>query len=274
MVELLIRDVASPSRTDPLFPFLRCFDPYAGHSWASGHARFGDGNNQESSSEAMNAWTGFILWGAATGNTALRELGIYLYTTELHAINAYWFDIGGKLFPEKYAPACAALIWGGKTDYGTWFSGEPEHIHGIILLPIQSGSLYLGLHPDYVQRNLAYLAKRRGGDQWKHWHDVLIPYEALWDPARALRRFDARQGALSPHARPLVYHWTATLGQLGHVDRSVAAACPLYAVFRKGNQRTYAVYSTKPGAHSILFSDGYRLAVTRAGFTVQTRLVP
>jgi len=61
---------------DPRFPFLAQLRiPYAGHSWACGHARFGDGNNQESSSEAMNAWCGLILWGTATGDTALRDLG-------------------------------------------------------------------------------------------------------------------------------------------------------------------------------------------------------
>ncbi|MDB6149449.1 MAG: glycoside hydrolase family 81, partial [Chthoniobacter sp.] len=62
MVRLLIRDIASADRQDPMFPFLRNFDPYAGHSWASGHAKFGDGNNNESSSEAVNAWYGLILW--------------------------------------------------------------------------------------------------------------------------------------------------------------------------------------------------------------------
>ena len=70
MVRLLIRDIASPNRKDEMFPFLRNFDPYAGHSWASGTALFASGNNHESSSEAMNAWTGIILWGEATGDRA------------------------------------------------------------------------------------------------------------------------------------------------------------------------------------------------------------
>ena len=65
LVRLLIRDIASPDRQDALFPFLRCFDPYAGHSWASGHARFGDGNNNESSSEAITP-------GAASSSGARR----------------------------------------------------------------------------------------------------------------------------------------------------------------------------------------------------------
>ena len=40
-----IRDIASPDRTDAMFPYIRCFDKYAGHSWASGDANFADGNN-------------------------------------------------------------------------------------------------------------------------------------------------------------------------------------------------------------------------------------
>ncbi len=30
------------------------------------------------------------------------------------------------------------------------------------------------------------------------------------------------------------YHWIASLGALGHVDRTVTADVPLFAVFRKG----------------------------------------
>ena len=42
----------------------RCavFDPYRGHSWASGPSPFASGNNQESSSEAVAAWNGLALW--------------------------------------------------------------------------------------------------------------------------------------------------------------------------------------------------------------------
>jgi endoglucanase Acf2 len=68
MVMMLIRDIASPDRADTMFPYIRCFDKYAGHSWASGDANFADGNNQESSSESLNAWYGMMLWGEATGN--------------------------------------------------------------------------------------------------------------------------------------------------------------------------------------------------------------
>ena len=75
MVMMLIRDIASPDREDEMFPYLPCFDKYAGHSWASGDANFVDSNNQESSSESMSAWYGMMLWGEATGNTMVRDTG-------------------------------------------------------------------------------------------------------------------------------------------------------------------------------------------------------
>ena len=191
MVKLLIRDIADPDRKDTQFPFLRNFDPYAGHSWASGHAKFGDGNNQESSSEAMNAWTGLILWGEATGDTDLRDLGIYLYTTEMNAIDEYWFDVHGDNFPKGYPASVVTMVWGGKGANGTWFSAKPEHVHGINWLPIQGGSLYLGRHPDYVEKNYAALLKENGGTNWTAWADLIWMYRALDDPADAMRQLEA-----------------------------------------------------------------------------------
>src|SRR5688572_17133939 len=159
-------DIASPDRQDKLFPFLRNFDPYAGHSWASGHARFGDGNNNESSSEAMNAWCGMILLGEATGDAKLRDLGVYLYTTEMNAIQEYWFDVHNQNRPATYTPSVVTMVWGGKGANGTWFSNKPPVVHGINFLPIHGGSLYLGLHPDYAKRNYDALVQENKGDRF------------------------------------------------------------------------------------------------------------
>ena len=269
MIKLLIRDVCSGRTAERLFPRLRCFDPYAGHSWASGHAKFGDGNNQESCSEAMNCWTGIILWGQATGDDKLRDLGIYLYATELTAINAYWFDVEGNLLPKGYDQTCAALVWGGKLDYATWFSGEPEHVHGIILLPIQSGSLYLGLYPQYVRRNLAGLAKLRGGYRWKHWHETLWMYEALADADKAMARFQAEPTKIPPRLRPHAYHWIATLQTLGHVDRTVTADCPIAMAFIKNAKRTYVACNMTDKPVTVRFSDGTTLPAPPGRFATK-----
>ena len=48
MVNLVIRDIACPSREDKMFAPFRSFDRYAGHSWASGDGNAVDGCNQES----------------------------------------------------------------------------------------------------------------------------------------------------------------------------------------------------------------------------------
>lgn len=261
MVNLLIRDMASPNRNDSEFPLLRCFNPYAGHSWASGHAKFNDGNNQESSSEAINAWTGIALWGEATGDIALRDLGIYMYTTEVHAINAYWFDVEDRFFPREYEPTCAGLIWGGKTDYATWFSAEPEHTHGINLLPIQSGSLYLGLYPDYVKRNIQGLAKLRGSTQWKHWHETLWAYEALGDADQAMKRFEANPERVGKQLRPHVYHWIGNLQALGNVDRDETADHPTAIAFNRDGHRSYVAFNLSDQPITVRFSDGTQLSV-------------
>ncbi|MBN2139272.1 MAG: hypothetical protein JW720_15830 [Sedimentisphaerales bacterium] len=266
MVNLLIRDIACPDRNDKQFPFLRCFDPYAGHSWASGHARFGDGNNQESSSEAMNAWTGIILWGQATENAALRDLGVYLYTTEMNAINAYWFDVNDEVFADGYAQESAALIWGGKTDFATWFSGEPEHIVGINLLPIQSGSLYLGVFPDYVRRNLKGAAALRGSYEWKDWREILWMYEALYDADGAMKRLQAGPEIKDPYARAYAYHWISNLHALGHVNRAITADCATAVVFTQKEKNTYAVSNITTRPITVHFSDGTRLAVPPGRF--------
>jgi hypothetical protein len=157
MVDLLVADIATAERGRADFPFLRNFDPYEGHSWASGIGLGATGNNQESSSEAINAWAGLILWGEVTGNTALRDLGVYLYTTEIEAINHYWFDLHGLVFAPEYKNVEVSMLFGGKYAHNTWWTDEPRQIKGINLLPMTTVSTYLGRDPNYMRRNLAAL---------------------------------------------------------------------------------------------------------------------
>jgi endoglucanase Acf2 len=262
MVKLLIRDIASADRKDALFPFLRNFDPYAGHSWASGHAKFGDGNNHESSSEAMNAWTGMILWGQATGDNAIRDLGIWLYTTEMNAINEYWFDVYGDNFPKSYPASVITMVWGGKGANATWFSADPAMVHGINWLPFHGGSLYLGQFPTYVEKNYAALVAENGGTNFKAWSDLIWMYRALSDPADAIKQFEAGKDKLKVedgNSKAHTAHWLYTLDKLGRVDTSVTADYPLYAVLFKGKTQTYCAYNMSGQPRTVVFSDGFQL---------------
>jgi endoglucanase Acf2 len=253
-----------------MFPFLRNFDPYAGHSWASGHAKFGDGNNNESSSEAMNAWCGVILLGEATGDRVLRDLGVYLYTTEMHGINEYWFDVNGDNWPKEYTPSVVTMVWGGKGANATWFSARPEHVHGINWLPVHGGSLYLGRYPAYVEKNYTALVNENGGTAWKQWADIIWMYRALVDAPDAIKQFEAAKDRTTfegGNSKANTYHWLYNLNELGQVDADVTADHPLYAVFRKDRSRTYCVYNMRDTPLTVTFSDGFQLKAEARGFS-------
>jgi len=261
MVDMLIRDAAAWDRDDPLFPFLRCFDPYAGHAWASGHAGFGDGNNQESSSESMQFAAATALWGSLTGNDVVRDLGVYLYTTEMHAIEQYWFDVDDVVFPETYAHNCVGMVWGTKATHETWFSAEPEMIHGINVLPITPASLYLGRHPDYVQDNYDEVVLENGGAP-DDWVDIMWEYLALADPQTALGYFDADPyyAPEGGESKAHTYYWLQSLASLGQLDPTVTADTPHYAVFASDAGTNYVYYNADEAETTIRFSDGRTVA--------------
>ncbi|WP_163215708.1 glycosyl hydrolase [Clostridium thermarum] len=261
MVNLLIKDIANWDRNDTAYPFLRGFDPYEGHSWASGHSLFADGNNQESSSEAINAWQSIILWGEATGNKTIRDLGIYLYTTEVQAINNYWFDIYNDIFHPSYGHEYASMVWGGKYTHEIWWAGTAAEVHGINFLPITGGSLYLGTDPNYVKKNYDELYREMGNAEPDKWQDIIYSYLALYDPALALSKWN---GNISPEAgetKAHTCHWIHNLNGMGTPDFTVRANTALYAVFKKGTTKTYVAYNPANTAKTVTFTDGYVLNV-------------
>ncbi|WP_139491767.1 glycosyl hydrolase [Brevibacillus dissolubilis] len=271
MINLLIRDTANWNRNDSMLPYLRNFDIFAGHSWAAGHGKFHDGNNNESSSEAMNAWTGLILWGEATGNTQIRDLGIYLYTTEMNAINEYWFDINDQNHHPSYTPSVVTMIWGGKGANGTWFTANPEQVHGINYLPITAGSLYLGHNPAYVKKNYDALVAENGGTNFDAWEDLIYMYRALENPTEAINMFNARASVLKPeegNSKAHTYHWIHNLNNLGKVDTTVTANYPLYAVFNKNGVKTYIAYNMTNTTKTVTFSDGKSITVNPNSFNI------
>lgn len=269
MVELLIRDVYAWDRDDELFPFLRVFDIYAGHAWASGAAEFWDGNNQESSSEEVNCEAAIALWGMATQNEVLTSLGVYLYTTATTAIENYWFDVHAINFPQDFNHTMLGMIWSTKADYATWFGGYPDHveyIHGINFLPITAASLYLGSYPDYAAENYAE-ANNYTIDEWQ---GIMWNYLALSDPARAVSNLEAYPNyAETNGSHAHTYHWIHNLNAMGHVDRKITANVPSFAVFDNEGQKVYVVYNPAFSAIDADFSDGKTIAVPARTLTFE-----
>lgn len=277
MVDKLVADIATAERGRADFPYLRNFDAYEGHSWAVGIGGAGEygglGNNQESSSEAVNAWAALVLWGEVTGRSALRDLGIYLMTTEVEAINHYWFDLHRIVFAPEYKNVETSMVFGGKYAHNTWWTDEPRQIHGINLLPIAAFSTYLGKDPAFIRRNLdamkveseAYVKRGRfppNPPPADVWQDIFAKYLALADPAAALAQWNPRGSVEDGDTPSHTLHWMLSLAAMGTPDFSVRADTPLYQVFRKPDgSRTYLAFNAGQAPITVKFTDGRELVV-------------
>lgn len=261
-VDALIRDVANYDRSDSSFPFLRYFDPYAGHSWASGTTFFETGNNEESSSEDVNFAAAVALYGEVTRNPAVRDLGLFLYANVTTAVAEYWYDAEQAVFPKGFSHPAIGIVWGSGAAYDTWFSPLPEFIHGIQLTPMLPGSLWLGRHPAAVERVLGHVSAQHGREPVL-WRDMFWMLGAFTDPERSSARFDDEH-YFEPefgNSHAYTYHFIENLRALGRVDASVHADTPLYAVFKKLGLRSYAAYNASDRPLEVRFSDGTTLAL-------------
>jgi endoglucanase Acf2 len=277
MMEMLIRDVDSPDDNDPLFGRFAYFEPYEGHGYADGLGGEGDnvtkGNNQESSSEAMDFNKSLIHWGVATHNNKLRDLGIFMYSHEARAIEQYWWDVDHVNFAPDYTKPCVGMIWSSGGVYGTWFSGDPAAIHAINFMPISAGSLYIGRRPDYITKNDA--AGYNG-----NWDDLFNEFLVFADPAKAMQRSNngTRSGNMwGSNTYAYYYLHMNSVNTIGRLNIDVGADVPTYAVFDKSSLRTYTAYNPDDTARTVTFTDGYKLPVpaktqvTRGGVLVSAK---
>ena len=264
MIDELVKDIATQERGRSDFPYLRNFDPYEGHAWASGVGMSDDGNNQESSSESINAWSGLMLWGALKGRQDLIDLATYLYSTEIQAINHYWFDIHQQTLPPEFKSDQVSMVFGGKLLHNTWWIDEPRQIHGINLLPFTPASTYLGHSPAFVTRAMTHLdeetkvfeSRGKRAKPEDIWQDLFAMHVALVDPEGGTKRWDRWGSYELGHTRSHTYHWLESLRAMGPVDLSVRANTPFYSVFKKDGQRTYLVYNFGTSPKEVRFSDG------------------
>lgn len=268
MIDMLVADIATTERASPKFPFLRNFDPYEGHSWASGIGMGEMGNNQESSSEAINAWVGLILWGEVHGNKALRDLGLYLYTTEAQAINHYWFDIHHLVLAPEYKNIEVSMLFGGQYAHNTWWIDDPRQIKGINLLPITTASAYLAADPEFVKRNVASLkpeiaifeARGKRVNPPDIWQDLFAQYLGLADPVAGLASWNRWGSFELGDTRSHALHFMLSLQEMGTPDPSVTANTALYSVFKQADGRkTYLAYNAGKAPLEVAFSDGKKL---------------
>jgi endoglucanase Acf2 len=181
------------------------------------------------------------------------------------------------------------MVWGAKAVYATWFSGDPIHMHGINILPLQSGSLYLGTHGTAIKPFVNVLereriafdkkdAKRdqslppRIGKQLGGWADVIQMYQVLADPAGAFVASDFdKQEIEAGNSRANYYQWMQTINKLGRVETGITADIPTYAVFTKAGKRTYIAFNAGSKPRVVRFSDGTSFSIAPRMTNVHTR---
>ena len=267
MINLLIRDAASDDRNDTLFPFLRNFSPYAGHSWANGFATFPQGNDQESTSESMQFASSLIHWGSITENQAIRDLGIYIYTTEQTAVEEYWFDMYQRNFQPSQQYSLVSRVWGNSYDNGTFWTSDIAASYGIELYPIHGGSLYLGHNQTYAQSLWTEITANTGilsnQENPNLWHDTYWKYLSLTDAQAAIDLYDSYPDRTLKFgiSDAQTYHWLHAMNALGPVDASITSNYPVSATFTVNGETTYVAHNYSDSDITVTFSDGYTLDV-------------
>ncbi len=208
----LIRNLANPAASDPHYTYLRNKDWFVGHSWASGLFEFGDGRNQESTSEAVNAWYAVYLYGLATGNDRLRDLGRLMLATEMRSTQTYWqVDSNDGIYPESFASnKVVGVLWSNKVDYGTFFGANTEFIHCIQMLPFTPISEEL-LEPSWIEEEYPVLSTALNsngiGEGWK---GFVYMAHAIIDPGSAWNEIQTLTGYDDGNTKANTLYWLAT----------------------------------------------------------------
>lgn len=213
MVNALVEDIAARERSE-YFPKRRVFDNYMGHSWASGYSNFGDGNNQESSSEAVNAWNAVYQWADATSNDELKQYGLWLYNQEVASAKQYWLSSStdNPAF-SAYKYSIAVLNWGGKRDYATFFSPRPQAMLGIQLIPMSPGHKpYLSSLSSQQRQNQLSEAAKNPEDYLGQFGDYMTMYQSLDNPELAKQAVEKLPASDidDANSRSYMYAWVAS----------------------------------------------------------------
>jgi endoglucanase Acf2 len=261
MVDLLIKEFANPLRDDTSFPFLRNFDVYEGHSWANGRggADAWFGNDEESTSEAMNAWAGIYLWGIVTNNQTLINLGVYGYTTQYEATKNYYFNIEGDIWTTlDFNHKSVGMLFDSKFNWSLWWDPKiTQTVMGIQVLPLTPSMLYLGYDTNYAQNfyNEYWSGRDTSSGRNNLWRDIWLRFESLFDAPKALTDWNSANLVVNfpdtfntgigddGSSMSFSYHFIHFFNAMGTVDTNYYANEPSFLVTNKSGVRTFIAYN-------------------------------
>ncbi|XP_020219203.1 probable endo-1,3(4)-beta-glucanase ARB_01444 [Cajanus cajan] len=181
-----------------IYPRLRCFDLYKLHSWASGVTEFEDGRNQESTSEAVNAYYSAALVGLAYDDSSLVATGSTLVALEILAAQTWWHvKVGENLYQEEFAQdnRIVGILWANKRDSKLWWATAEcrECRLGIQVLPLLPITETLFSDAVYVKELVEWTMPYLSNEGWKGMTYALqgiYDKETALDEIRKLKGFD------------------------------------------------------------------------------------
>ena len=284
MLRLVAKDYANWQREDTNHPLFRTFDPWAGHSFAGGMGD-GNGNGQESTSEAMQSWGGLYLLGVALGDEEMRNAGIFGWVSEARGVAEYWFDrhrdnIDYEKFKHPYNSnlTCHGVGW------WTYFGYQNLYMQGIQWMPTSTALDYLSEDKAFAKwdynmlftdpaktedrdasNGVWFSEKDNSLDKSGDWGNVTLSYLQRSDPEEAARLFDVLWEKNNDIARTsstngITYFSTHSHLTNGDLDWTITASIPTARVYRKEDgTKTHIAYNPTDENMSVQFSDGFVL---------------
>ncbi|KAJ1933223.1 hypothetical protein EC988_009194, partial [Linderina pennispora] len=215
LLDLFARDYCNPrAQADGHFPAMRNFDFFDGHSWAAGLFAFADSRNQESTSEAINAYYAAYLYALATGRTQLAWYVRAILQLEARTSRIYWHvgDIGSSIYPDTYSndKAVVGILWAGKYDFATFFSADPACIYGIQFLPYTPATALLLKRSWVADIWPKYLQKVAENAETEPWREIIELAGAVDDKQRTFQRTAHITSHDDGNSASNSYYWIAT----------------------------------------------------------------
>ncbi|KFK25825.1 hypothetical protein AALP_AA8G166200 [Arabis alpina] len=187
--------------SNSMYPRLRCFDFFKLHSWAGGLTEFADGRNQESTSEAVNAYYSAALLGLAYGDTHLVAVASTVLTLEIHAAKMWWqVKEDDTIYPQDFTSEnrVVGVLWSTKRDSGLWFAPKEwkECRLGIQLLPLLPVSEILFSDVKFVKQLVNWTLPALGRDSTvgEGWKGFVYALESIYDKDGAMEKVRGLNG--------------------------------------------------------------------------------
>ncbi|KAL8723083.1 MAG: hypothetical protein Q9225_000554 [Loekoesia sp. 1 TL-2023] len=223
-VNMLVRDAANPSTSDPYFPFSRMFDWYHGHSWAKGLFESADAKDEESSSEDAFFAYAIKMWGRVTGDRSMEARGNLMLALLARTLKNYFLlQDGNANHPAEFVGnKVTGVLFENKVDATTYFGTNLEYVHGIHMLPLLPYSSLTRPPPFVLQEWSRFFdpSNRSSPDPASSvqggWKGILYANLALIDPRKSWDFFAQRDFDMTwidgGASRTWYLAWAAGLG--------------------------------------------------------------